>query len=100
MSNQKKHRASSPDYRFDGSPGFAGAGFSDQFEQSAFTNDIEFDTSFRGYNRDQVNDYLDKLTIDYNAICEKCATLEDVNDRLHTALSELSRLFEKSRSII
>ena len=98
MSNQKKDRAYSPDYRFDGSPG--SAGFSDQFEQSAFSNDIEFDTSFRGYNRDQVNDYLDKLTIDYNAICEKCATLEDINDRLHTTLSELSRLFEKSRSII
>ena len=98
MSSQKKNRAFSPDYRFDGSQG--SIGFPDSLEQSAFTNDIEFDRSFRGYNRDQVHDYLDKLTIDYNTICEKCATLEEVNDKLHATLSEFSQLFEKSRSII
>ena len=65
------------------------------FEQSEkvenFTNDIEFDIRFRGYDRGQVDHYLDKLTEDYNAICKKCASLEDENDGLRQTLASISR---------
>ena len=60
-------------------------------DDSAFFNNIEFDTKFRGYNRDQVDDYINKLTVDYNAICERCDALEQENEGLRRALAELGR---------
>ncbi|MCL2694850.1 MAG: DivIVA domain-containing protein [Clostridiales bacterium] len=60
-------------------------------EESAFANDIEFDVAFRGYNRKQVDNYIEQLTAEYNDICVKCAALEDENSGLRLALSELMR---------
>jgi DivIVA domain-containing protein len=54
-----------------------------------FTNNIEFDTRFKGYDRAQVDDYIDKITLDYNAICKKCAALEEENEGLRQALAGL-----------
>ena len=54
-----------------------------------FTNDIVFDTRFRGYDRAQVDHYLDKITEDYNAICKQCAALEVENKGLRQALSAI-----------
>lgn len=63
----------------------------DSPEESAFVNDIEFDAAFRGYDRAQVDDYIEKLTVDYNAICKKCAALDDENRWLRRALAELMK---------
>ena len=45
-------------------------------------NDIGFDISFRGYNRQQVETYVDALTKDYNKICARCRELEEKNKML------------------
>jgi len=45
-------------------------------------NNIDFDISFRGYNRRQVERYIDALTIDYNKICARCQELEKQNEFL------------------
>ncbi|HCC35138.1 MAG TPA: hypothetical protein DEQ02_05690 [Ruminococcaceae bacterium] len=57
-------------------------------ESTAFFNDIEFDIRFRGYDRMQVDDYIDKLSEDYNKICGICASLEEENRGLRVALAE------------
>ena len=57
--------------------------------RSVFVNDIVFDVKFRGFDRDQVCDYIDKLTVDYNRICKRCAALETENIGLRTALATL-----------
>ena len=56
---------------------------------TAFTNNIEFDTKFRGYDKLQVDDYIDKISIDYNAICAKCAQLEQENEAFRKAIIRL-----------
>ena len=58
-------------------------------DPNIFNNDIEFDISFHGYDRVQVEDYLIALTKDYNAICQKCDALEQENEGLRRALSKL-----------
>ena len=57
---------------------------------NSFTNDIQFDTKFRGYDRLQVDHYIDAITGDYNAICEKCAALEEENESLRRAIAQLT----------
>ena len=57
-------------------------------ESTAFFNDIEFDLRFRGYDRMQVDDYIDKLSEDYNRICAICAYLQEENRGLRVALAE------------
>lgn|GEM_PF-5372663 len=52
-------------------------------------NDITFDQKFRGYDRDQVEDYLEKLTKDYNALCATNATLRWENEGLRNVLAQL-----------
>lgn len=59
---------------------------------SPFFNDIEFDLQFRGYNRAQVDDYIDALTADYNAICRTCEELTAENKGLRRALAKLEGL--------
>jgi hypothetical protein len=54
-------------------------------------NNIEFDVKFHGFDREQVTDYIDALTADYNAICKKCAALETENEGLRKALATLDR---------
>ena len=63
----------------------------------AFYNDIEFDTKFRGYDRDQVDDYIAKLTVDYNAICEKNAALVRENEGLRRVFTAIQQLRAESR---
>ena len=45
-------------------------------------NDIVFDVRFRGYDRQQVEKYIDALTRDYNRICARCRDLEERNEVL------------------
>jgi len=55
----------------------------------AFENDITFDRKLRGYDRRQVDDYIESLTVDYNDICAKCDELEKENQGLRRALAKL-----------
>jgi len=55
-------------------------------------NDITFDIKFRGYDRHQVDDYIEKLTIDYNNICRNCSKLEKDNRVLLMAVTRLVEL--------
>jgi hypothetical protein len=57
--------------------------------ESEFTNDIEFDVKRKGYDRFQVDHYIDSLTEEYNAICRQCAGLEYENEGLRQALAAL-----------
>ena len=59
-----------------------------------FKNDIEFSTRARGYDRLEVDDYIAKLSISYNAICEKCFALEKENEWLRNAVTS----FYKART--
>lgn len=60
-----------------------------EIDEPTLENDIDFDTAFRGFNRQQVQHYIAALTKDYNAICQKCAKLEQKNDSLTKALIQL-----------
>ena len=51
--------------------------------------DIDFDISFRGYNRQQVESYIDELIKDYNRIRARCHELELKNDQLHESLFKI-----------
>ena len=62
--------------------------------KAAFRNDIEFTVRSRGYDRLEVDDYLEKLTHSYNAICEKCSALETENEWLRNAVTS----FYKART--
>ena len=61
----------------------------DMQEETNLINDIEFDRKFRGYNTQQVDDYIQAFTQDYNSICRKCAALEWENEGLRWALASL-----------
>lgn len=54
----------------------------EQTEPDMVENDIEFDVRFRGYDRKQVQEYIDALTDDYNKICARCEELEEMKDIL------------------
>jgi len=53
-------------------------------------NDIEFDLQLRGYKKEQVDDYVEALAKDYNAICERIAEVELENKGLRRILTALS----------
>ncbi len=59
---------------------------------SAFENNIEFDTRFRGFDREQVADYIHALTVDYNRICKENDRLMQENIGLCKALVKLGRV--------
>ncbi|MCL2512574.1 MAG: DivIVA domain-containing protein [Oscillospiraceae bacterium] len=50
-------------------------------------NNIAFDIKLRGYDRRQVDHYLDEISREYNAICEQKAALEEENEGLRQALA-------------
>jgi len=56
-------------------------------DAESFTNDIEFDIRFRGYDRKQVDHYIDQFTEEYNAICKQKAGLEKENEELRKLLT-------------
>ncbi len=58
---------------------------------SAFENDIEFGLQFRGYNRAEVDSYLEAITEDYNRMCEKADALVTENEALRRAIIRLMR---------
>lgn len=65
-----------------------------QVAESAFSvaNNIEFGLQFRGYSREQVDDYIGAISEDYNAICETCEELQAENKGLRRALAKLEGL--------
>ena len=73
--------------------------FSQARAAAVFRNNIAFDISFRGYDRRQVEDYINAVTKDYNEICEKNAELIKRNKSLNGALSVLN-IREESEAAI
>ena len=61
-------------------------------ETNTFENDITFDVKLRGYHRQQVDEYIEALTVDYNSICDKCDNLEKENEGLRRALARLNEI--------
>ena len=62
-------------------------------------NDISFDVRFRGYDREQVWDYIDELTADYNKICTRCAKLEKENVLLHDGTDTIGTAILKAENL-
>ena len=60
----------------------------------SFSNNIEFDLKFRGYDKRQVDHYLDELSLDYNALCKDYAALQEENEGLRRTLSVIYRSSE------
>ncbi|MDR1805759.1 MAG: DivIVA domain-containing protein [Clostridium sp.] len=66
----------------------------------SFDNDIMFDLRLRGYDRRQVDEYLDAITEDYNKICARCAELSEENARLQNGIDTLANARELAERII
>jgi len=49
----------------------------------------EFSSSFRGYNTDEVNDFLDKIIEDYNTFEKMLTELQEENRRLKANAGEV-----------
>lgn len=61
----------------------------------------EFGRSFRGYNEDEVNEFLDQVIKDYEALIRENKELEEKNATLHERLGHFTNIEESlSKSII
>lgn len=61
----------------------------------------EFGRSFRGYNEDEVNEFLDQVIKDYEALIRENKELEEKNAALHERLGHFTNIEESlSKSII
>jgi cell division initiation protein len=61
----------------------------------------EFGRSFRGYNEDEVNEFLDQVIKDYEALIRENKELEEKNAMLHERLGHFTNIEESlSKSII
>jgi cell division initiation protein len=61
----------------------------------------EFTRSFRGYNEDDVNEFLDQVIKDYEALIRENKELEEKNATLHERLGHFTNIEESlSKSII
>lgn len=60
----------------------------------------EFSRSFRGYNEEEVDDYLDKIVKDYEELIKENAKLREEIDRMKDRLKEFSEIEETLRSAL
>jgi cell division initiation protein len=61
----------------------------------------EFGRAFRGYNEDEVNEFLDQIIKDYEALIRENKELEEKNALLHERLGHFTNIEESlSKSII
>lgn len=61
----------------------------------------QFNRSFRGYNEDEVNEFLDQIIKDYEALIRENKELEEKNAMLHERLGHFTNIEESlSKSII
>lgn len=50
---------------------------------------VKFDHSFRGYNQNQVDEFLDKLSADYEELAREAAVLKKENEALKEQMQEV-----------
>jgi len=60
----------------------------------------EFGRSFRGYNEEEVDDFLDKIVKDYEELIKENAKLKEELDRMKDRLKEFSEIEETLRSAL
>ena len=60
----------------------------------------EFGRSFRGYNEEEVDDYLDKIVKDYEELIKENAKLKEEIERTKERLKEFSEIEESLRSAL
>jgi len=60
----------------------------------------EFSRSFRGYNEEEVDDFLDKIVKDYEELIKENAKLRDDMERMKDRLREFSEMEETLRSAL
>ncbi len=61
----------------------------------------EFSKGFRGYDEDEVNEFLDRIIKDYEAIIRQNKELEEKNEQLNERLSHFTHIEESiNKSII
>lgn len=60
----------------------------------------EFGRSFRGYNEEEVDDFLDKIVKDYEELIKENAKLKEEIDRMKDRLKEFSEIEETLRSAL
>lgn len=60
----------------------------------------EFGRSFRGYNEEEVDDFLDKIVKDYEELIKENAKLKEEIDRKKDRLKEFSEIEETLRSAL
>lgn len=52
----------------------------------------QFDGAFRGYNQKQVDDFLDKLVVDYEQVIQENVTLKKENEKLREEFEKMHSL--------
>jgi cell division initiation protein len=60
----------------------------------------EFSRSFRGYNEEEVDDFLDKIVKDYEELINENVRLNDEIERMQEKLKEFSEIEETLRSAL
>ncbi|MBN2395042.1 MAG: DivIVA domain-containing protein [Candidatus Atribacteria bacterium] len=60
----------------------------------------QFGRSFRGYNEEEVDNFLDRIAKDYEEVLNENVRLKEDNDRLQSRLEEYSRMDETLRSAL
>jgi cell division initiation protein len=60
----------------------------------------EFTRSFRGYNEEEVDDFLDKIVKDYEELINENVRLNEEIERMHEKLKEFSEIEETLRSAL
>ena len=60
----------------------------------------EFSRSFRGYNEEEVDDFLDKIVKDYEELINENVRLNEEIERMQEKLKEFSEIEETLRSAL
>src|SRR5665648_708696 len=60
----------------------------------------EFSRSFRGYNEEEVDDFLDKIVKDYEELINENVRLNEEIERMQEKLKEFSEIEESLRSAL
>ena len=60
----------------------------------------EFSRSFRGYNEEEVDDFLDKIVKDYEELINETVRLNEEIERMQEKLKEFSQIEETLRSAL
>ena len=62
-------------------------------------NNITFDIGFRGYDREQVDNYIEALTAEYNKICIRVGELEKQNENIRVNAEAAGRAIVRAEQV-